>query len=80
MKHTKNQDMNKDLSANLKRYRARRKLSCRALGAAAGVSGVYVWQVEAGVRHPTLVTIGKLAAALEVKVGDLLKPAKVPAK
>ncbi len=77
MKHTKGQNMNQDLAANLKRLRLKRKLSLRAMGDAAEVSGVYVWQVEAGIRNPTLATIGKMADALGVKVADLLKPAKV---
>lgn len=73
MKAVKNQDLKANLATNLKRARARRKLSLRGLGEAAGLSGVYVWQIEAGIRNPALLSVSRLADALGTTVNDLLK-------
>lgn len=74
MKHVKGSDLSTALAGNLKRLRTRKKLTLRAAGSLAGLSGVYIWQIEAGIRAPTLVAVQKLADALGVKVADLLKP------
>jgi transcriptional regulator with XRE-family HTH domain len=76
MKVTKNLNLSKNLAGNLKALRARRKLSLRALGDAAGVSGVFIWQIENGQRRTSLETVVKLAEALEVGTSDLLKTPK----
>lgn len=76
MKHTKGQNLTTALAGNLKRLRLKRKLSLRAMGDLSGLSGVYIWQIEAGIRTPTLPVVTKLADALEVKASDLLRPLK----
>ena len=76
MTYTKGQNLTTALAANLKRVRLKRKLSLRAMGDLASLSGVYIWQIEAGIRNPSLAVVLKLADALEVKSSDLLKPLK----
>lgn len=77
----KGTNLGANLAANLKRLRTRKKMSLRAFGQTCGLSGVYVWQIEAGIRQPTLGTVLQIANALEVGVNDLLKPVKPkPAK
>lgn len=76
MTYTKGQNLTTALAANLKRVRLKRKLSLRAMGDLASLSGVYIWQIEAGIRNPSLAVVLKLADALEVKSSALLKPLK----
>ena len=57
----------------MKRIRLRKGMSqgdiCRKLG----VDRSYISNVESGKKNPTLLTITKLAKALGVSVGELLK-------
>jgi transcriptional regulator with XRE-family HTH domain len=57
---------------NLRRLRVRRGLSQEALAVDAGVDRSYVGRIERGVENPTVETLDRLAAALEVAVGELL--------
>ena len=61
------------LGKNVKRIRERKKMSqgdiCRALG----FDRAQMSNIEAGKGNPTLSTITKLAKALGVSVGELLK-------
>lgn len=57
---------------NLRRLRVRRGLSQEALAVDAGVDRSYVGRIERGVENPTVETLDRLAAALEVVVDELL--------
>ncbi len=63
----------KKLGSNMKRIRLEKGMSqgdiCRRLG----VDRSYISNVESGKKNPTLLTITKLAKALGVSVGELLK-------
>ena len=62
----------------LKRIRQEKELTQDALAKKAGISRVYLAQLEgsakrAPIRTPSMATLERLAKALKVKVGDLLK-------
>ena len=57
----------------LKRLRTARRLTQDSLPRKAGISREYLARPEGGRQDPTLSTLQKLAKALKVKVGDLLK-------
>ena len=63
----------KKLATNMKKIRARKKMSqgdiCRALG----VDRAYISTIESGKQNPTLATVEKIALALGVSVDELLK-------
>ena len=63
----------KKLGQNMKRIRLTKQMSqgdiCRKLG----VDRAYISNVESGNKNPTLSTITKLAKALGVSVGKMLK-------
>lgn len=62
---------------NLRRLRVKRGLSQEALAVDAGVDRSYVGRIKRGVENPTVETLDKLAAALEVLVAELLAVPKV---
>lgn len=53
--------------------REKRGMSKRALAEAAHISYGYLWRLEAARQDPTLTVLEKLAKALKVPVGRLLK-------
>ena len=55
----------------LRAWRERRGYSLRELGERSGVSYVTIAKIEAGTMSPTVMTLDKLAAALDVRVRDL---------
>lgn len=57
----------------LKQLRADNGLTQEALAKKANISRVYIARLETGKQDPTLTTLMKLAKALKVKVGELLK-------
>jgi transcriptional regulator with XRE-family HTH domain len=59
--------------ATLKRVREQRELTQEALAKRARVHRVSVARWETGARTPTVIELEKVAAALKVKVTDLLK-------
>lgn len=66
---------------NLRRLRVKRALSQEALAVDAGVDRSYVGRLERGVENPTVETLDKLAAALQVAAAELLlvpKPGDKP--
>ena len=63
----------KRLGVTVKRLRERRGLTQEALGNAAGIHRVYVAQIEAQTKVPSIATLEKIAKALKVKVGRLLE-------
>jgi transcriptional regulator with XRE-family HTH domain len=60
-------------AANLGRIRKQRELTQEQLGWAAGMHQTAVARIESGERKPTLDTIFKLAAGLEVPPAELFK-------
>lgn len=58
-------------AANVARIRERRELTQEQLGWAAGLHQTAVARIESGERKPTLDTIFKLAAGLEVPPAEL---------
>jgi len=66
-------DSAKKLAANMKKIRARKQMSqgdiCRALG----VDRAYISTIESGKQNPTILTIERIAKALGVSIGELLK-------
>jgi transcriptional regulator with XRE-family HTH domain len=61
------------LGMTIKRLRERRKLTQEVLAERAGIHRVYLAQIEAGTKTPSIPTLEKLAAALGVKPGRLLE-------
>ncbi|UGV24861.1 XRE family transcriptional regulator [Rhodopseudomonas boonkerdii] len=57
---------------NLRRLRVKRNVSQEALAVDAGVDRSYVGRIERGIENPTVETLDRLAAALEVVVAELL--------
>ena len=61
------------LGANIKKIRLAKKMSQGDLCRKLGVDRAYMSNVENGKKNPTLATIEKIAGALGVSVGVLLK-------
>jgi transcriptional regulator with XRE-family HTH domain len=60
----------------LRRERERRGLSMNTVAARAGLSQQMVSYVERGMRNPTLDTLLRLAAAMEVDLAELIAEAQ----
>jgi transcriptional regulator with XRE-family HTH domain len=58
---------------NLRRERARRRLTQAALGQLAGISKSEGYRLEAGTRDPRMTTVISLARALKLKAADLMR-------
>jgi transcriptional regulator with XRE-family HTH domain len=56
----------------VKHWRLKRKLTQQALADRVGIHRVYLAQLEAGTKTPSLGTLQRLAKALRVKVAALL--------
>ena len=67
------QEISKKLGDNLKRIRAKKKLSQGALARLLEVDKGYISNIESGKKNPTLATIQRLADALSVSADELLK-------
>ena len=70
--HWSPMDLLERFAANVRRLRAKRNLSQKALAERTGVSVSYVSMLERGQRSPPLETIEKLARALGVPPASLL--------
>lgn len=66
-------NISEKLGRNLKRIRTEKNMSQGDIARALGVDRGYISNIENGKRNPTLATITKLAEALKVSVGELLK-------
>ena len=66
-------DSARKLGANMKKIRLAKKMSQGDLCRKLGVDRAYMSNVENGKKNPTLATIEKIAGALGVSVGVLLK-------
>ena len=67
------QEISKKLGENIKKVRAKKKLSQGALARLLEVDKGYISNIESGKKNPTLATIQRLADALGVPVENLLK-------
>ena len=67
------QEISKKLGENLKKVRAKKKLSQGALARLLDVDKGYISNIESGKKNPTLATIQRLADALGVSADKLLK-------
>jgi transcriptional regulator with XRE-family HTH domain len=65
-------DLHKQMVSRVRAAARKRRWSANQLADFAGVSRGYLSDVLAGKKSPTLRTLGKLAAALELAAGDLL--------
>ena len=61
------------VAANVKRIRNERRLTQQTLADKAKIHRVYLAQIEGATRAPSLDLLERLAKALKVKVGELLK-------
>jgi transcriptional regulator with XRE-family HTH domain len=61
------------IGMRIKALRQKRKLSQEALAERAGITRGYLARLETGRHEPTLTMLGKLAKALKVEIGGLLK-------
>ena len=61
------------MTQGLRRIRAQRQLTLRALSEISGVGKETISDIERGIRTPQTLTLGKLAAALDVDINDLLE-------
>jgi len=69
------QEIKAILAENIKKYRKRRGWSQLFLSEKLGISANFLSQVETGKAWVPPLTLSKLAAALEVEVFELFKPA-----
>ena len=58
----------------LRWFRGRRSISQEALSERAGLDRAFVSELERAKKSPTLTTVGKLAACLEIEPADLIRP------
>lgn len=66
-----NEKFLKEFSENIKRIRKTKKLTQVTLAARSGLSHSYICDLEAGDANPTLTTLQKLAAGLDITIIDL---------
>lgn len=65
--------MSTTLGRNVRRVRAARCYSQQLLATKAGVSQSLISRIEHNEENPTLATLGRIAAALEIRVAVLLE-------
>ena len=65
--------ISKQLGQNMKRIRAKKKMSQGDIARALEVDRGYISNIENGKKNPTIATIQKLANALGVSADELLK-------
>ena len=70
----KGEELRLVLAENIKLYRGRRNWSQAVLSEKAGLSIVYLSDIERGNKWPYLDTLVKIAQALEVEPFELIKP------
>jgi transcriptional regulator with XRE-family HTH domain len=67
-------DLRVRVGRRLRRLRHQRNLSQERLAERAGLSYKFVGEIERGVGNPTILTLARLATALDVDVVELLGP------
>ena len=65
--------ISEQLGKNMKRIRAKKKMSQGDIARALEVDRGYISNIENGKKNPTLATIAKIAEALKVSPNELLK-------
>ena len=75
-KERKARNLDEALGSELTDVRTRRHWSQQKLGELAGYDESYIRQLERGTKSATLRTLADLAAALSLKVSDLVKAAE----
>jgi len=70
---TRDRQLARAFGARLQGLRSERELSQLALANRSGVATTFVSALEQGRRQPSLMTIKKLAAGLDITMGDLLE-------
>ena len=60
-------------------WRGKRGLTQIALAHLAGVAPSYVADIERGAKRGSVTVLAKLAAALDIEAGDLIRPASTSA-
>ena len=68
------------LADNIKALRETRGLSQQQMAKAAGIPRATWTHLESGAANPTLAVLVKVAAALQVRLDELLAPARGPAR
>ena len=66
-------DLTEVVARNIRRLRQERKMSQEELAERVGISSRYVGSLERAVHSPTVAVLERIAAALEVEPGLLLK-------
>lgn len=61
----------KNLASNLRQFRLEKDWSQDDLAEKAELDRTYISDVERGLRNPSIKTLARLAAALQVRIGDL---------
>lgn len=65
------------LGAAIRRARNEREISQEALADAAQIDRSHMGRIERGERNVTILNLGKIAAALDLKMADLLALAEI---
>lgn len=60
-----------EVGANIKSIRQHKNISQRKLAERAGISNTYLSDIEVGRTNPSLKTLEKIAAALEMEIKEL---------
>lgn len=68
-----NDIITKDFGVNLQKIRKKKNISQRKLAIRLDVHPTYISSLERGLRNPSLKVIDKIASALEIKRGQLLR-------
>lgn len=66
-------DARRLLGRNVRRLREEREWSQEQLAFESGLDRTYISGVERGIRNPTILVVGKIAAALSVKMEELVR-------
>jgi len=61
----------RNLSRNLRQVRLDRRLSQEDLAELVGLDRTYISDLERGLRNPSLKTLARVAAALDITIGEL---------
>jgi len=69
-------DVRQLVALNLRRLRVARQISQDDLALAAGIERSYAGHLERGSKNPTIVTLEKLALAMECEIAELFQ--KIP--
>jgi transcriptional regulator with XRE-family HTH domain len=73
-------DVRRRVGLNLKKLREEQGFSQESFADHCGLHRTYISGIERGVRNPTVVIIDKIARALNVPAGQLLREARAAAK